>query len=46
MSHTKLYSKAHRGGDEEPTQAYNKYVEERDEETTKVSRWRQLGITT
>ena len=34
----KLHPKAHRGGDEEPTQAHYKYVEERDEETTKVSR--------
>jgi hypothetical protein len=40
-----LHSKAHCGGDEEPTlpaggqaQAYSKYVEERDEETTKVRR--------
>jgi hypothetical protein len=38
MHHAKLYSKAHRGGDEKPTQAYIKYVEESDEETTKVSR--------
>jgi hypothetical protein len=36
MSHTKSHSKAHRGGDEEPTQAYYKYVEELDEVTTKV----------
>jgi hypothetical protein len=33
-----MHLKAHRGGNEEPTQAYTKYVEERDEETTKVSR--------
>jgi len=34
--YTNAHSKVDRGGDEEPTQAYDQYVEERDEETTKV----------
>jgi hypothetical protein len=38
MDHAKLYSKADRGGDEKPTQVYYWYVEESDEETTKVGR--------
>jgi hypothetical protein len=36
MKHfAKLYSKADRGGDEKPTQAYYQYVEERAEDTRK-----------
>ena len=35
-THTESHSKAHRGGDEEPTKAYFPYVEESDEETTKM----------
>ncbi|MCG6536313.1 MAG: MFS transporter, partial [Syntrophales bacterium LBB04] len=34
-----------RGGSEEPTQAYYKYVEERDAATTKVYTLRQIGIS-
>jgi len=33
---TKLHSKIDRGEEEEPTKAYGEYVEECDEETTKV----------
>jgi hypothetical protein len=35
-NNAKLHSKIERDGDEEPTQAYYKYVEECDEETTKL----------
>lgn len=44
ISYTKLYSKAHLGGDEEPARRTLQYVEECDEETTKVGRRRQLGM--
>jgi hypothetical protein len=33
-----LYSKAHRGIDDEPTQEYSQYVEEREEEITKMGK--------
>ena len=36
MIDAEAHSKIERGGNEEPTQAYVEYVEERDEETTKV----------
>jgi hypothetical protein len=35
-AHTKLHSKIDRGDEKEPTKAYGEYVEECDEETTKV----------
>jgi len=44
MDYADLDLRGDRGGSEEPTQAYYKYVEERDAATTKVYARMQIGI--